>query len=751
MKSPLTGLFVLLFLLLSYQGRTQFTINNSFMTNDETGIIRGGGAKLTSGLEDAVNMGWLRLTSDTYDQSGYAYVNQPFPSTLGVLVEFDYSTWRSKTDVYNGADGITVFLFDAAVPIFKVGAFGGSLGYAPKSLENPPIDGLSGGYVGIGLDEYGNYSNPTEGRVGGVGFKPNSIGLRGPASSNYAYITSTQLVGTSIQAGQYAVRPTSQQFYRRVQVEIKPVAGTFRIIVSLKTSPTGKFAKVFEAALATPPPPNLKLGFAASTGSAINNHEIRNLRITTPGNVSIEQTVDKLTPVKGDKMTYTLIMRNDSDDPAIGLPVVAEIRDCNGNLVPTSLFTIDDITFNDGGYAGNKVSAQPSKTNPFSAVVELEAHSAASFIITGTLKGLPPGGCITSNAEVRPESAQPAAIPDIDLSNNKSAVISQVSGGELTVTKAALAGPYTKVGDVINYNIVVKNTGNAVISSIVLTDANADAGSITPSSAASLALGASFTATAKHTVTQADVDKGSVSNLAKADGRDPNNIPVHGESTDPTPLPGVPVDPACIPCTVTPITQAPALEVKKVATELTFRETGEIIHYTITVKNTGSVTLNTVLVTDPLTGLNQTIATLAPGATQTLTTTYTITAADLDNGLVDNTVTAAGKTPGGQTITQTAKATVTFVSSEGGAIFIPNVITPNADGKNDQFRILRLNKFPNSELMIFNRWGNMVYRSANYQNDWDGKGLNEGTYYYALLLNTPTGKIKHSGWVQLLR
>lgn len=86
------------------------------------------------------------------------------------------------------------------------------------------------------------------------------------------------------------------------------------------------------------------------------------------------------------------------------------------------------------------------------------------------------------------------------------------------------------------------------------------------------------------------------------------------------------------------------------------------------------------------------------------------------------------------------------------ALFIPNVITPNGDGKNDTFRIVGLESFMTKKLRIFNRFGNEVYRSDDYQNDWAGNGLNEGTYFYYLEIVDWTDKTHQvKGYVLLAR
>lgn len=72
------------------------------------------------------------------------------------------------------------------------------------------------------------------------------------------------------------------------------------------------------------------------------------------------------------------------------------------------------------------------------------------------------------------------------------------------------------------------------------------------------------------------------------------------------------------------------------------------------------------------------------------------------------------------------------------SIQIVSVFTPNGDGINDYWKILNIGTFGKCEVKIFNRWGDEIYTSSDYKNDWDGKrggkSLPEGTYYY--IINT---------------
>lgn len=78
---------------------------------------------------------------------------------------------------------------------------------------------------------------------------------------------------------------------------------------------------------------------------------------------------------------------------------------------------------------------------------------------------------------------------------------------------------------------------------------------------------------------------------------------------------------------------------------------------------------------------------------------------------------------------------------------IPNVITPNGDGKNDFFVIENIDLL-SWELTIYNRWGKQVYENVRYDNSWKGSGLSAGSYYY--LLRNHTLNQSYKGWVTIL-
>lgn len=235
---------------------------------------------LTSGTAgadgNAVGDGWLRLTTPGGNQATSAYYNTAFTAANAtVFAKFDYESYGG-----NGADGLTFFLFDGAVP-FSVGANGGSIGYAQKTIAGgggSNQNGLGGGYLGIALDEYGNFSAASEGRVGGLNGTtsrvPQSIAVRGPGSglNGYAYLGGTSTLAQSIDS---AIRPTQTNTVQML------LSTTNQLTVTLQQGGTSPQTVLQMDLSGYARPDTLKMGFSAGTGGLNNFHDVRNLNITT--------------------------------------------------------------------------------------------------------------------------------------------------------------------------------------------------------------------------------------------------------------------------------------------------------------------------------------------------------------------------------------------------------------------------------------------------------------------------------------
>lgn len=86
---------------------------------------------------------------------------------------------------------------------------------------------------------------------------------------------------------------------------------------------------------------------------------------------------------------------------------------------------------------------------------------------------------------------------------------------------------------------------------------------------------------------------------------------------------------------------------------------------------------------------------------------------------------------------------------------IPNVITPNGDGKNDKFKVEHIEYFPGTSLRVYDRWGKLVFDQSDYDSyqstngGWDPSDLASGTYFYELLI--PQVKKKETGYLEILK
>lgn len=239
---------------------------------------------------------------------------------------------------------------------------------------------------------------------------------------------------------------------------------------------------------------------------------------------------------------------------------------------------------------------------------------------------------------------------DPDTTNNTAQ--QQAGTSTMSLTKSAQNPVYYNPGEVINYSLVLTNTGQNVINGITITDANADTGSINPAGVATLNLGASVTITATHTITAADVTNGFVLNQATAAGQNTALQTITVTSDDPSTA--VANDP-----TRTLVTVGADIVTVNTNNQAVYTP-GTSTTYTVTVTNNGPSTAQNVVINDAVpagitvmtwtsslgtsgTGpINETLPTMVNGATVTYTVTVTIPASY--TGTLTNTVVVSSST-----------------------------------------------------------------------------------------------------------
>ncbi|WP_344337729.1 DUF7507 domain-containing protein [Brevibacterium salitolerans] len=324
--------------------------------------------------------------------------------------------------------------------------------------------------------------------------------------------------------------------------------------------------------------------------------------------LSLVKSADPETYVAGDTITYTFAVEN------------------TGNV------SLNDIVINEGEFTGSgelsEVTCDPTTLAPGGSVGCTATYVATqadvdqgSITNSATATGTPPAGDpVTSD----PSEAEVTADQQPGIALTKSADTTELVAGET-----------------ITYSFTVENTGNVTLTDLVITETeftgSGDVSEIT-CDPTTLSPGDTVTCTATYEVTQADVDRGEITNTATATGTPSSGDPVTSDESEVT----LPQDPA------------PEISIEKTASTDTL-VAGETITYTFEVRNTGNVTLTDIGVTEgEFTGSGELsevtcedgAASLAPGAVVTCTATYQVTQADVDQGSVENTATSHGTPPG---------------------------------------------------------------------------------------------------------
>jgi uncharacterized repeat protein (TIGR01451 family) len=444
-----------------------FPLTETFKGSTAPGWQLGGSAVLTN--EKNGTDGWLRLTPNSTYQAGYAYYNTPIATGRGLVVTFDYGAWGG-----NGADGLTFFLFDGATTAFNVGASGGSLGYAQKT----GVKGLSNGYLGLGLDEFGNYSNPNEGRSGGPGATPHAVAIRGPGNgtTGYAYLAGTTRLdrapwnlprldcpNNGVNCLSSTVRPAPTAYFRQVRITVTPIGAAYQVAVAMRFnySSTTWTPLLGPFTMPTSAPSTLKMGFAASTGGNYNYHEIRNLVVTQQvpdltGSKSVQNASTGGGSVEpGNELLYSVVLNNNTAAAVSGVhfsdPIPANttyvassaVAPGGATLQGTNPISITGITVPAYGQATITFKVQVNTPIP-ADVTQISNQGTYTY---GATTAQTDGDAVTAGNQATVIGV--TAGPNFDTSTKSVTVL----------TDLAPIGDVSP-GDTLLYHVVLPNSGN---------------------------------------------------------------------------------------------------------------------------------------------------------------------------------------------------------------------------------------------------------------------------------------------------
>ena len=253
---------------------------------------------------------------------------------------------------------------------------------------------------------------------------------------------------------------------------------------------------------------------------------------------------------------------------------------------------------------------------------------------------------------VNTANATSTEVPGPTNSNTVTTPVVQVPALTLSKSTATLttdadaSGDITE-GDTLSYTVTLTNTGDVVLTNVVVSDPQLTPGSTT---CASVAIGGTCVLSGTHVVTAGEAQAGEVVNTASATS---------------TEVPG----PTASNTITTPVVQVPALTLSKSAATLTTDADasgditeGDTLGYTVTLTNTGDTALTNVVVSDPLlTPGSTTCASVAVGGTCVLSGTHVVTAAEAQAGEVINTANATSTEVPGPTSSNTVTTPVSQV------------------------------------------------------------------------------------------
>ena len=354
-----------------------------------------------------------------------------------------------------------------------------------------------------------------------------------------------------------------------------------------------------------------------------------------------------VTPANGDNISCTI---TNTAKPHLTL-----LKSVGSRAVAADQFTVAIKNGASTVASATTAGAGPSATTGLTTLSSATTYTLTDVMAAGSTSVI---GQYASSISCTNTNAGSATV--LPFGSGTSFSVTPVNGDVITCTITNTAGtatlgltkttPSTNVvlGNVITYTYSVTNTGSLPLTNVTVTDPMAGLSAITcaPAQGSTLASGATMSCTATYTVTQADVDAGSIINTGTVTGKDPSNNTITKTASK----------------TVT-AAQSSTLTLTKAAVPSSGVTAGSVVAYTLSGTNTGTTTLLNVTVSDPLVGALScapaTPATLAPNATISCTGSYTVTQANVDAGSFLNTGTISGLTPANNPVSATGSKTVT--------------------------------------------------------------------------------------------
>ncbi|SHJ06539.1 conserved repeat domain-containing protein [Dethiosulfatibacter aminovorans DSM 17477] len=310
-------------------------------------------------------------------------------------------------------------------------------------------------------------------------------------------------------------------------------------------------------------------------------------------------------------------------DPSYGV-IAAFVDTSESHFVdPDGDATVSDLDW--------EISDAGTKTEKIDATIKVSGLDDGDLVIVEiwvVLKDRIPDKA-SGNVQTGLDSAQ-TQDGDVINTGNETVPLLKVQdflSPSLSIVKTAAEANYDEPGDIIHYTMTVTNTGNIPLTGVMVEDdlLEDEAYSTGDDGNGILDVGETWTYTGTYTVDQDDIDEGQVDNTATADSNETD--PVEDSET-------------------VYAVQNPALSIVKTAAEANYDEPDDVIHYTMTVTNTGNIPLTGVMVEDDLledeaySSGDDGNGILDVGETWTYTGTYTVDQGDVDAGQVDNTATA---------------------------------------------------------------------------------------------------------------